>query len=208
MRKKILLSLVLLVIWVAVVCEPAVSQIKREKVEWVPSTIKGITPGKSKYKDVIRLFGKPDYEGEIIEDPPLKPPEEAPEALIELSYNRDIEIEGVLARIGFAVGDETRIVKYVSFYFYSFLKELTKEDAIKIYGNDYYVVTRSDYYNSTTREYASLCVYKSQKRNQEVKVDESDYPISLVYPQKGMYIQVRDDNTVMMMEYTDKCNNP
>ena len=208
MRKKILLSLILLMMWMVVVCESAVSQVKREKVKWVVSTIKGITPGKSKYKDVIRLFGKPDYEGEIIEDPPLKPPEEAPEALIELSYNRDIEIEGVLARIGFAVGDETRIVKYVSFYFYSFLKELTKEDAIKIYGTNYYVITRSDYFNNTTREYASVCVYKSQKRNQEVKVDVLNYPIYLVYPQEGMSIQVRSNNKVMWISYTDKCNNP
>ena len=197
MRKKILLSLVLLVIWVAVVCEPAVSQIKREKIEWVPSTIKGITPGKSKYKDVIRLFGKPDYEGEMIEDPPLKPPE----ALIKLGYNRDIEIEGVLARIGFGVYDETRIVTSISLAF----EEMTKEDAIKIYGDDYYVITNSDYNNSTTREYASLCVYKSQKRNQEVKVDGSDYPIYLVYPQKGMYIQIRRNNKVMMVEYMNGC---
>ena len=201
MRKKILLSLILLVIWMVVVCEPAVSQVKREKVKWVVSTIKGITPGKSKYKDVIRLFGKPDYEGEIIEDPPLKPPEEALEALIELGYHRDIEIEGVLAIIGFSVYEETRIVTSISLAF----EEMTKEDAIKIYGDDYYVITNSDYNNSTTREYASLCVYKSQKRNQEIKVDGSDYPIYLVYPQKGMYIQIRRNNKVMMVEYMNGC---
>ena len=204
MREKILLSLVLLVIWVTVVCEPTISQVKREKVEWVPSTIKGITPGKSKYEDVIRLFGKPDYEGEVIdcgsEDEPLETG-----TVIELSYNRDIEIEGVLARIGFVVDDETRIVTVISLYFKD--EELTKEDAIKIYGTDYYVITRSDYYNSTTREYASVCVYKSQKRNQEVKIDGSDYTVRLVYPQKGMYIQIRDDNTVMGVFYIDKCNS-
>ena len=200
MSKKIFLSMILMM-WVVVVCEPAISQVKREKVKWVPSTIKGITPGKSKYKDVIRLFGKPDYEGEAI-DCGSEDLEEPSVTVIELGYKQDLKIEGVLARIGFVVDDETRIVSSISLYF----KEMTKEDAIKIYGTDYYVITRSDYYNSTTREYASLCVYESQKRNQEVKVDGSDYPIYLVYPQKGMFIQVRDDNTVMGLFYTDKCN--
>ena len=204
MRKKILLSLILLMMWMVVVCESAVSQVKREKIEWVPSTIKGIKPGKSKYEDVIRLFGKPDYEGEIIGDP-VEPPEEPSGTVIGLGYDRDIEIEGVLARIGFVVDDETRIVTVISLYFKD--EELTKEDAIKIYGTDYYVITRSDYYNSTTREYASVCVYKSQKRNQEVKIDGSDYTVRLVYPQKGMYIQIRDDNTVMGVFYIDKCNS-
>ena len=200
MKKKISLSLILLVIWMVVVCEPAVSQVKREKVEWVASTIKGITPGKSKYEDVIRLFGKPDYEGEVIdcgsEDEPLETG-----TVIELGYHRDIEIEGVLAIIGFSVYEETRIVTSISLAF----EEMTKEDAIKIYGDDYYVITNSDYNNSTTREYASLCVYKSQKRNQEIKVDGSDYPIYLVYPQKGMYIQIRRNNKVMMVEYMNGC---
>ena len=206
MSKKIFLSMILMM-WVVVVCEPAISQVKREKVKWVPSTIKGITPGKSKYKDVIRLFGKPDYEGEAIDcgsEDSVEPSEELSGALIGLSYDRYIKTEGVLARIGFGVYDETRIVNDISLYFKD--EEMTKEDAIKIYGTDYYVITRSDYYNSTTREYASLCVYESQKRNQEVKVDGSDYPIYLVYPQKGMFIQVRDDNTVMGLFYTDKCN--
>ena len=200
MKKKISLSLILLVIWMVVVCEPAVSQVKREKVEWVASTIKGITPSKSKYEDVIRLFGKPDYEGEVIdcgsEDEPLETG-----TVIELGYHRDIEIEGVLAIIGFSVYEETRIVTSISLAF----EEMTKEDAIKIYGDDYYVITNSDYNNSTTREYASLCVYKSQKRNQEIKVDGSDYPIYLVYPQKGMYIQIRRNNKVMMVEYMNGC---
>ena len=197
MKKKISLSLILLVIWMVVVCEPAVSQVKREKVEWVASTIKGITPGKSKYEDIIKLFGKPDY----VE------PLECYTYKTELGYYQNIKIEGVMARIGFGVGDETQIVNYISLYFKD--EKMTKEDAIKIYGNDYYVITNSDYNNKAkTLGYESICVYKSQKRNQEVKVDESDYPISLVYPQKGMYIQVRSGNIVMSVEYTDKCNNP
>ena len=205
MRKKILLSLILLMMWMVVVCEPAVSQVKREKIEWVTSTIKGITPGKSKYEDVIRLFGKPDYEGEIIGDP-VEPPEEPSGTVIGLGYDRDIEIEGVLARIGFVVDEKTHIVNETSLYFKD--EETTKEDAIKIYGTNYYVITRSDYFNNTTREYASVCVYKSQKRNQEVKVDVLNYPIYLVYPQEGMSIQVRSNNKVMWISYTDKCNNP
>lgn len=66
-------------------------------------------------------------------------------------------------------------------------------EAIRVYGSDYYVVSSGD----------DKCIVDSQKKGDKTKLD---YPIELVYPQKGMSILIRDDNTVMSVNFPDKCS--
>ncbi len=112
-----------------------------------------------------------------------------PELLKELVY-RSISIDAQTVNAGVLVGSESRIVKSISLFFRD---EMTKDAAIRKYGSDYYVITAQD----------SMCIEKLQERNKFVNA--LDYPIKLVYPQKGMNVQVRKDDTVMMVTYTDKC---
>lgn len=163
----------------------AQNQAKPSKVEWVPSTINGITLGKSKYDDILRLWGKPIMEHEFVsQDEEL----ENPDLETELVY-RNVEIDGLMPSIGVLINDRTRLVTSISLFFV----EMTKDEAIQKYGSDYYLVSSID----------STCISKSQERTKEVGI--LNYPISLVYPQMGMTIAVRDDNMIMMVSFTEKC---
>lgn len=172
-------------------CNQASNEAIQNSTEWVPATINGIVLGRSKYDDIIKLWGEPYHEAEFAGDS-VEPEEGGPtlESLTELHY-RNIEIDGERVNAGVLIGNETRLVKVISYN----IEEFTKDAAIRKFGLDYYLVI--------TRE--STCIEKSQKRNQDRKLEWSDYPVNLVYPQKGMIIQVRKDNTVMMVNYADKC---
>ncbi len=159
---------------------------EKEQVVWIPATIKNITVGKSKYKDLIKYWGKPSFKQEFAEDFEEEIPNFEPKT--ELGY-KNIEIDGLKPNIGVLIGDKTRTVLSITLNF----DEMAKEEAIRIYGSDYYVVSTGD----------NICVADSQKKGDETKLV---YPIELVYPQKGMSILIRDDNTVMSVNYTDKCS--
>jgi hypothetical protein len=172
-----------------VFCKQFPNQANQAKTEWIPATINGIVLGKSKYEDIVKLWGDPNYKAEFAADPyEPKSGEILPETQLELGY-RNIKIDGFLHNVGVLVGNETRLVKTISLN----IDEMTKDEAVQKYGSDYYLIFSSD----------STCIDKSQKRKK--KVSEQDYPIKLVYPQKGMSILVKNDNTVMMVNYTDKC---
>lgn len=162
------------------------NQAKKEQVVWIPSTIKNITVGKSKYKDLIKSWGKPLFEQEFAEDVEESEIRKS-EPKTELAY-RNIEIDGLKPNIGVIIGDKTRTIRVISLFF----DEMTKEEAIRKYGSDYYLVSSGE----------NKCVANSQKKGDEIKLV---YPIELVYPSKGMFILIRDDNTVMSVNYTDKC---
>ncbi len=160
------------------------NQSKTNRIEWVPSTINGITLGKSKYDDLIKLWGKPLFERDFAsQDEELDPDLET-----ELAY-RNVEIDNLKPSIGVVIENKSHLVKVISLFF----DEMTKDEAIRKYGSDYYLVTSQD----------SDCIDKSQKKEKDI--GKFSYPISLVYPQKGMSISIRNDNTVMMVNYTDKC---
>jgi hypothetical protein len=158
----------------------------KDQIVWIPSTIKNITLGKSKYRDLIKYWGKPLFEQEFAEDG-----EESEilssEPKTELAY-RNIEIDGLKPNIGVVIGDKTRTVIILSLFF----DDMTKEEAVRKYGSDYYLVSSG----------GNKCVADSQKKGDEIKLV---YPITLVYPKKGMFILIRKDNTVMSVNYTDKC---
>ncbi len=172
-----------------VFCNQALDEAVQDSTDWTPATVNGIVLGKSTYDDIIKLWGKPYHEAEFAGDP-VEPEKgvATPELLTELSY-RSIEIDGKKVNAGVLVGNETGVVKVISYN----IEEFTKDDATHKFGSDYYLVTTQE----------STCIEKSQKRKKSV--GRLDHPINLVYPQKGMFIQVRHDNTVMMVNYTDKC---
>jgi hypothetical protein len=164
-----------------------VDKAKKEQVVWIPATIKNITVGKSKYNDLIKYWGKPSFKQVFAEDGEDEEIRNS-EPKTELGY-RNIEIDGLKPNIGVIIGDKTGTVMSISLFF----DEMTKEEAIRIYSSDYYVVSTGD----------NICLADSQKKGDETKLI---YPIELVYPQKGMSILIRGDNTVMSVNYTDKCS--
>ena len=142
--------------------------------------------GKSKYKNLIKSWGKPLFEQEFAEDGEDSEIRKS-EPKTELAY-RNIEIDGLKPNIGVIIGDKTRTVIAISLFF----DDMTKEEAIRKYGSEYYLVSSGD----------NNCVADSQKKEDKTKLV---YPIEFAYPQKGMSILIRKDNTVMSVNYTDKC---
>jgi hypothetical protein len=194
MKISIIFSLFLLIVFLGAYQNTPIqaqkdqgAKAKKEQVVWIPSTIKNITVGKSKYKDLIKYWGKPSFKQEFAEDGEDEEIRKS-EPKTELGY-RNIEIDGLKPNIGVIIGDKTRTVISITLNF----DEMTKEEAIRIYGSDYYLVSSGD----------NNCVADSQRKADESKLV---YPIELVYPQKGMSILIRDDNTVMSVNYTDKCS--
>lgn len=163
------------------------NQTPKDQTVWTPATVKNITLGKSKYKDLIRFWGKPLFEQEFPEDD-VEDEIRKSEPETELAY-RNIEIDGLKPNIGVIIGAKTRTVKSITLFF----DDMTKEEAIRKYGSDYYLVSSN----------GNKCVADSPKKGDEIKLV---YPITLVYPQKGMSILIRKDNTVMSVNYTDKCS--
>ncbi len=163
------------------------SQTQKDQAAWIPSTINRITVGKSKYKDLIKYWGKPSFKQEFAEDGEDEEIRKS-EPKTEVGY-RNIEIDGLTPNIGVLIGDKTRTVLSITLNF----DDMSKEEAIRIYGSDYYLVSSGD----------DNCVADSPKKGDESKLV---YPLELVYPQKGMSILIRNDNTVMSVTYTDKCS--
>lgn len=174
-----------------VFCNQVSNQAIQENTDWAPATVNGIVLGKSTYDDIIRLWGKPYHEAEFAGDP-VEPEEGVvvPELLTELYY-RNIEIDGEKVNAGVLIGNETRFVKVIAYN----IEEFIKDEAIQKFGSDYYLITTQE----------STCIERSQERKQNKQLSWIDYPIKLVYPQKGMFISIRNDNTLIMVNYTDKC---
>lgn len=190
MKFLILFNLVLL-LGIFAFCHEAPVEAIQNKTDWVPATVDGIVLGRSTYDDIIKLWGKPHHEAEFAGDPverengfPM------PELMTELQY-RNRDLDGKRANVGVLMGYETRLVKSISYY----LDEFTKGEAIRKFGSDYYPITTQ----------ASTCIERSQARKQNRQLNWMDYPIMLVYQQKGMLVQVRENNNVMMVNYVDRC---
>jgi hypothetical protein len=194
LREKIMKILILPALMITLIiftfCKQVSNQSAQNKINWTPSTINGIAIGKSKYKDLIKLWGKPDFENEFNGDPvEPEPGERLPESDIELAY-KNKTVNGLTANIGIIIGEKTRLVKVISLYF----EEMTKEKVTKKYGDDYYLVPAT----------GSTCINKDQKKLPQV--GSLDYPVSIVYPKIGMFIVVREDKTVVSVNYTSKCS--
>jgi hypothetical protein len=161
--------------------EKAVSSSKVE-ITWIPSTYRGIILGKSKYEDVIKLLGTPGWKGDNEE----KTFENDDEFEILLQYpNKGVEQEAV----EIVIGKKTKIVKALSYIPYP---EITKQEAISKYGLDYFEISSGE----------SVC---TKNTNPDSSKGKLNYPILLVYPQKGLYVLVNENDQVLHIGYLYKC---
>lgn len=153
------------------------------QVQWKPSEYFGIIPGQSTYKDVKKILGKPRSEG----------PD--PESEMENDAGQDTEFNTLLQYsngVEVIIGSDTKIVKTIGTSY----SEMNKQDAIVKFGTEYFEVEGSH----------SACVTEEQKRGSSEK-KEMDYPILLVYPEKGMTISIAKDNSVIGIWFLYKCEN-
>lgn len=153
------------------------------KVKWIPGTYRGLTPGKSTYQDVKRVFGKPRWEGEN-EEKAFEGDSEF-EILLQYSNGKD-------GGIDFVVGKETKIVKAISVYPYP---AMTKQEIILKYGSNYFEIGSAE----------SLCMKDGVKKGDSQK--KLDYPILLVYPETGMSVSIDEDEKVVLIGYLYKCED-
>ncbi|NNE67397.1 MAG: hypothetical protein HKN33_12590 [Pyrinomonadaceae bacterium] len=154
-----------------------------DTVPWVRPTVNGIVLGKFKHQDVIDLLGKPMSEEEIQQF-------EVPEEEWEDAMNYRLKIDGIDGWVGVIYKSKSTLVTHIELVPEV---EMNKKEAIEKYGPDYFVTSNND----------SKCIPVSRK-NREYR-GKPEYPISIVYPKRGMYVGIREDGSVMHINYTDKC---
>ena len=150
--------------------------------KWIAPTHFGLTLGRSKEGDVKQIFGKPVWEGENNEKV-----FEGEEDELLLQYVKVGELKDNIDNI---VGKTTRLVKAIAVYP---LERGTKNEVIESLGPDFFEIESSD----------SMCITRDRAIG-ESKV-KLHYPIALVYPNKGMYVQIREDGRVGHVGYGMKC---
>jgi hypothetical protein len=154
-----------------------------ENTKWTPTPYQGLKPGKATYNDVKKILGNPRWEGGN-EDPLFENDSEF-ELLLQYA-NVGAEEQAVEV----VIGRKTKIVKAISFYPNP---EMTKQEAILKYGTDYFETASGE----------SICVRENLKKG--VSEKHLDYPILLVYPEKGMTVTVGEDGMVSQVSLLYKC---
>lgn len=154
-----------------------------DKREWIPPTYLGLTLGKSTENDVKKLFGKPKWEGSREE----KIFESDSENEILLDY---VDVKEVDGDIAITIGEKTRIVKAIAVYSN---ENLTKQEIISKYGSDFYEIESSE----------SMCIKDDHPPGESNR--KMQYPIVLVYPNKGMYVFINEDNKLIYRGFLVKC---
>lgn len=158
--------------------------------DWKPSTVNGIIVGSSSYDDIVRLWGPPFSETEFASDPyEPDPGEKLPESLTELWY-RGVEIDGENVNASVLVGDKTKIVRTISYS----QEDLTKERAIAKFGTGFFINSGGE----------SACGSEGHRNWREI--ESVEFPVVLVYPKKGLKVQVREDGAVIQLFYPATCN--
>lgn len=152
--------------------------------EWIPPEYTGLKLGKATEEDVRNAFGKPIWEG---------PPEEKafgndPEEEIWLGYEN---VAGVEGRTVMTIGEKTKILKAVALYPE---RARTREEVISEYGSDFFEIESSE----------SMCINENYKKK-EIKNEKHKYPIVLVFPNKGMYVSINNDNKADHTGFLVKC---
>lgn len=154
----------------------------QDNVKWTPIEYGGLLAGKSTYEDVKKLFGKPRWEGWNDEK----------------AFESDTELEKLLQYSGDAkgkesievvTGEETKIVKAFSVRPYP---SITKQEAITKFGPDYFEIGSGE----------PMCITGNKKGPSEKKLE---FPMMLVYPSKGLYVLIDEDNKVNHFGFTYKC---
>ena len=151
--------------------------------KWIAPSYLGLKLGESKEADVKKLFGEPIWQGLNAEKVFVDDAE--PEKLIQ--YNH---IKGSGNNIDIVVGEKTGLVKAIAVY--PDLRQTT-EEITAAYGAEYYV----------TESWESMCV--GPEKNIGKWPENPKYPISIIYPQLGMYILLGDDHRVIHIGFMMKC---
>src|SRR5256885_1502270 len=94
---------------------------------WHPAIYRGLIIGQSNRADMLRVSGAPEWSG-----PPEDQPENDPNAEIWYEYQRGGEFPGKLTVI---IDARSTIVERIDLY----PKNLSKEEAIKHFGDDYII---------------------------------------------------------------------
>jgi len=147
-----------------------------EKQKWIAPNYKGLQLGKANEDDIIKIFGEPKSQGHPFDE--------------EVSRNDEWmfhyeNINDFDWRTEFLFDIRSKILKEV-WLSPNYERPLTIEKAIEIYGNEYLV-----------RSIENLCSSK--------KLTKVEYPFLIVYPQKGMFFWIREENYVDTIFYAAKC---
>ena len=178
MRKVTLLGLLLLCVgWLAA----AQSQV------WHVPTYQKLKLGKSTKVDVERAFGKPVWSGHPIYEEPEG------EVKDELLYEYE-NVGGFNGRTLVYLDARSGVVKAISLY-PNDQRPISLEQVIEKYGREY--IKRGSKLGPcpTPKE---VRLYGGAK--------EHEYPVFLVYPQKGLYVSVNRDNRIQEIGFLVRCS--
>jgi hypothetical protein len=155
---------------------------------WISPEVLGLKLGRSTLADVKKKFGKPIWEGSNQEK--VFTDESDDEILVQYRNVAGIDAQFGRVNIDFIIGKKTKVVKWVTLYTEA---QLNKKDILSRFGNDYFEI----------ESWGSTCIEKSRKPGSSGKKMNS--PFALVYPNKGMYISIRDDNYVDSVQFAMRC---
>lgn len=182
------LASVLLLVFVSA-CQSNARIASASGSEWIPATVNGVVVGRSSYDDIVRLWGPPFKEAEFAGDPYEPDPGESPPELLTELWYRGVEIDGEKVNAGVLIGNQTRLVRSISYG----REGLTKQEAIARFGAGYYVGTNG------RSECDPIDPHPGQIE------DPHAFPIKLVFPKKGLTVSVRQDDSIIQVTYSDKC---
>ena len=152
--------------------------------KWHTPTYLGLTVGKSTKADIERKFGEPVWSG---------PPEEK---LVEADEEEELLYEylnvgDIVGRTTFVLGARSGVIKAIEIYPQ---QDVTLQEVIRKYGSSYIERPSNLGPCPTDREVSEFKALK-----------EREYPYFLVYPERGMYISIQKDGTVLEIGYIIRC---
>lgn len=146
-------------------------------LKWVAPLYNGLQLGKATQNDVIKVFGEPKEQFH-----PFSEYESTKDKWI--FYYENINNFG--GSISFTFDIRSKILNEV-WLRPNYEKPLMIEKAIEIYGKDYFLRGVSK----------NICSSK--------KLTKIEYPFTIVYPQKGIFLWVREGEEVTDIFYITKC---
>jgi len=153
----------------------------KEIPKWVAPNYKDLQLGKATNADVIKMFGKPDYEGNP--DDEYDSPDKS---RIFYSYEKT---DSFYERIQFIMDARSKILLEV-WLNSNYQKPLMLEKAIEMFGDDFFEL----------KFQKGRCLFKRFR-----KTENREYPFYIAYPQKGIQLFVTDQNEVGTIYYLAKC---